>query len=233
MNRIVPAIDILGGQVVRLYQGDYRQVTRYQKSPLELAYYFEECGYTRLHIVDLLGAKEGTFSVGIIVEDISSKTTLKVDCSGGIRTFASAQVCFNAGAEYICLGSLAVTHEASARKIIESYPYKVILGADCSGAKVQTHGWTVSSDLTLESLLLRYSSAPLYGTLVTDIQHDGTLQGANNALYKTLLSQFPSMRFIASGGVKSIEEGEQLLADGVYEVIIGKALYSQEGTDGR
>jgi phosphoribosylformimino-5-aminoimidazole carboxamide ribotide isomerase len=232
MNPIVPAIDLLEGQVVRLYQGDYSRVTKYKKSPLELAYYFEQNGYTRLHLVDLLGAKQGRFSVASLVEEISSKTTLKVDCSGGIRSYISAQECFAAGAEYICIGSIAANDIELAYRIIDSFPFKVILGADCYGKSIQTDGWTIASKFTLDSLLLRYINSPLYGALVTDIQHDGTMKGANGELYQLLISQYPSIRFIASGGVKSIEEAQQMVAGGVYEVIVGKALYAQGASDG-
>lgn len=232
MNSIVPAVDLLDGHVVRLYQGDYQQVTKYRRSPLEVARYFEDSGYTRLHLVDLLGAREGRITVRPLIEEISVQTTLKVDCSGGIRTFETAQECFDAGADSICIGSLAISNEEVSRKIIESFPHKVILGADCSGKNVRTHGWTITSDLNLEELLQKYVALPLYGVLVTDIQQDGTMEGANRELYKELLSKFPALRVIASGGVRSLEEAQEILNDGIFEVIVGKALYSKEGNDG-
>lgn len=227
MNRVVPAIDILDNKVVRLTRGDYESPTYYDTTPLEAAKKFESEGFSRIHIVDLEGARSGSFSIGGIIEEISASTSLVVQTSGGIRSEDACRSAFNAGADLVCIGSIAVENFDETARLLELFPARIIIAADCMYGTVRTHGWKNETSLPVETLLSRYSNLPVAAFLVTDIEQDGMMTGVNRALYRGLREAFPLVRIIASGGVRTLEEADELLSEGVYQVVVGKALYEK------
>jgi phosphoribosylformimino-5-aminoimidazole carboxamide ribotide isomerase len=227
MNRVVPAIDILDNKVVRLTRGDYNAVTYYEITPLEAARKFEKDGFSRIHIVDLEGARSGKFSIGAIIGEISKQTSLVVQCSGGIRSEETCREAFAAGADLVCVGSIAVEDTEATVHLLETFPARIIVAADCMYGTVRTHGWKNETSLPVETLISRYAPHPVAAFLVTDIEQDGMMTGVNRALYRNLRAAFPAVRVIASGGVSTLDEAEELLEEGVYQVVVGKALYER------
>ncbi len=227
---VIPAIDLLGGKVVRLYKGDFNQVTEYSDSPVEVASRYGEAGVDSLHIVDLDGARTGQFAHLDIITEITSTVGLAVQVGGGIRQIEQARAIIAAGAERVVVGSTA----AKDPDLVISWfgelgPDAVIAGLDVSiegdaDPIVKTHGWTESSGQTLWSLMETYMSAGARNFLCTDISRDGTLEGPNTELYQECTRRYPTARIIASGGVSSVDDLPVLAATGVTSVVTGKAL---------
>lgn len=224
--KIIPAIDIIDGKCVRLTQGDYDQKKVYNENPLEIAMQFEAAGIRFLHLVDLDGAKSGHIVNSAVLEEIASKTSLRIDFGGGVKSDADIKTAFDAGAEQVTCGSIAVKNPETVGRWIDDFgPEKLILGADVKNKRVSIHGWTEETDLRIEDLISAYTKKGLYNIICTDIATDGMLSGPNVDLYKYLLSQFPDIELIASGGVSSVRDLEVLRDHGLDGAIVGKAIY--------
>jgi phosphoribosylformimino-5-aminoimidazole carboxamide ribotide isomerase len=224
--RIIPAIDLIDGKCVRLTQGDYAQKKIYNENPLEVAKGFEDAGLRYLHLVDLDGAKAGKVTNWKVVESITSNTNLYVDFGGGIKTEDEIQKLFDFGVKQVNLGSIAVKESKKVYGWIEKFGSdKIILSADVKGEEIAISGWQENSNIAIDDFLLDYQFAGIKYVTCTDISTDGMLSGPNVELYKKLMTHFPSLKFIASGGVSSLEDLVALKKSGVDGVIVGKAIY--------
>ena len=223
--RIIPAIDIIGGKCVRLTKGDYSTKKIYNENPLEIAKELEDNGIEYLHLVDLDGAINKHIVNYKTLAQICSRTNLKVDFGGGVKSAKDLNIAFDCGAKQITGGSIAVTQPATFKSWINKYgPEKIILGADCKDQKIATAGWTKTANIGVTSFIKDYQKQGVKYVICTDITKDGMLQGTSNALYKEIIGQ-SSISLIASGGVSSIEDLKALQAIGCEGAIIGKALY--------
>lgn len=223
--RIIPAIDIIGGKCVRLTKGDYSTKKTYNENPLEIAKELEDNGIEYLHLVDLDGAINKHIVNYKTLAQICSRTNLKVDFGGGVKSAKDLSTAFDCGAKQITGGSIAVTQPATFKSWINKYgPEKIILGADCKDQKIATAGWTKTANIGVTSFIKDYQKQGVKYVICTDIAKDGMLQGTSNALYKEIIDQ-SSISLIASGGVSSIEDLKALQAIGCEGAIIGKALY--------
>ena len=226
---IIPAIDIIGGKCVRLTKGDYEQKKVYNENPLEVAKEFEDAGLTRLHLVDLDGAKEGEVKNWKVLEHISSKTNLVIDFSGGISSKKNVNICFDSGAAYAAVGSIAVKDEKTLTEwLLEFGVDKFIIGADVKEEKLAIKGWTETTDLSVFDLIENYKTKGVKQFFCTDINKDGLLEGTGIDLYKKILNQHPSIDLIASGGVSSINDLLLLRETGCSGAIVGKAIYEKK-----
>lgn len=223
---LIPAIDIIDGKCVRLSQGDYSKKTIYNEDPLEVAKNFEAIGITRLHLVDLDGAKKGDVVNFKVLDKIANQTDLKIDFGGGIKTNASIQSIFDAGADMATIGSIAVKDAELFYAWIKKYgSNKILLGADVKEEKIAISGWLESTDLSIFDFLKQNTDKGLTQAFCTDVSKDGMLQGPSIKLYLKIVSQFPKLNFIASGGVSKMNDVFELEKIGCSGVIIGKALY--------
>lgn len=223
---LIPAIDIINGQCVRLRRGDYAAKTVYGEDPTKMACEFERRGFHRLHVVDLDGAKSRHIVNSHILRSITSATQLTVDFGGGIKTDADIEEAFDAGASMVTVGSVAVTHPHLFNSWLEKYgPEKIILGADVRDGKIAVNGWKEDSDLRLLPFLRDYVERGVKNVLCTDISRDGMLNGPSSALYAEVMKAFPHLHLIASGGVSSNEDIIQLDRLGIPAVVFGKAYY--------
>lgn len=226
MIEIVPAIDIIDGKLVRLTKGDYDQKTEYSQDPLEIAKKFESIGITRLHVVDLDGAKGGHIVNYKTLETIAGNTSLIVDFGGGIKSDEDAHIAFESGAKMITGGSIAVKYPQMFLSWLEKYgSEKIILGADIKNGCIAVQGWLESSDARWQTFLQSYVSRGITQVISTDISKDGMLSGPNVELYKDMMAEFPELHVTASGGVSCMQDVLQLDAAGVPSVIMGKAIY--------
>ncbi len=226
MIELIPAIDIINGQCVRLTKGDYDQKTVYHDSPAEMAVDFEKIGFQRLHMVDLDGAKSKHIVNSKVLHEVTTKTSLKVDFGGGIKTSEDIRIAFDNGAAMVTVGSIAVTQPDLFLSWVEEYGAdRLILGADVRNGKISINGWKEDSGEDLLPFLSKYVSAGVRNVLCTEISKDGTLQGPAIDLYQELMSAYPDIHLIASGGVSSIEDIKQLDASGIPAVVFGKAIY--------
>ena len=223
---LIPAIDIIEGKCVRLTQGDYSQKTVYNENPLEVAKQFEVHGITRLHLVDLDGAKAQHIINYKILEKIATQTALIIDFGGGLKTEKDLEIAFNSGAQMITGGSIAVKNPEMFERWISEYGNeRIILGADVKDKKIAVAGWMENTDKELIPFLQHYTNKGISKVICTDIGKDGMLQGPSVDLYKEILVDFPKMHLIASGGVSSMQDIEQLHRANVPAVIFGKAIY--------
>ncbi|MFI3317764.1 MAG: 1-(5-phosphoribosyl)-5-[(5-phosphoribosylamino)methylideneamino]imidazole-4-carboxamide isomerase [Rikenellaceae bacterium] len=226
MIEIIPATDIIGGECVRLSQGDYNRQTTYFRDPLDAAKQFEDAGITRLHMVDLDGAKASAPMNLKVLERVATRTSLVVQYGGGIKSAAALKDVLNAGAERAIVGSLAVREpELFASWLDEFGGEKMILGADLRDGKVAIQGWLEASEMGASELFKLFTPHGLKHIITTDISRDGMMCGAATELYKSLNSEFPELNIIASGGISRMADIEELDAAGVGSVIVGKALY--------
>ncbi|MEO7924002.1 MAG: 1-(5-phosphoribosyl)-5-[(5-phosphoribosylamino)methylideneamino]imidazole-4-carboxamide isomerase [Chitinophagaceae bacterium] len=223
---IIPAIDIIDGKCVRLTRGDYTKKTIYNEDPLEVAKQFEDAGLQRLHLVDLDGAQAGEVKNWKVLQRIASKTNLIIDFSGGISTAENLSITFSSGAVYAALGSMAVKDELLLTEWLSMFGIdKFIIAADVKSEKIVVKGWTEITLLSVFDLIGNYKMNGIKQFLCTDINKDGLLQGPSTILYKNILNQHPSIDLIASGGISSINDLEQLRQAGCSGAIIGKAIY--------
>ncbi len=221
----IPAIDLIDGKVVRLFQGDYQQQTDYSLDPLEYARSIKQNGLEYLHLVDLSGAKSGKIIHDELLKRIVPETALKVDFGGGVKTKEDLVKLFESGANQVVLGSLCVKNpEMVVSWINEFGTEKFILALDTDGTNLKINGWQDQSDLTLENAMTNFSAFENLMILTTDIRQDGTGKGPNVDLYRSLVLQFPSQKWIASGGVESIQDLIDLRESGCYGCVVGKAL---------
>ncbi len=227
MIDIIPAIDLIGRKCVRLSGGDFSKSTTYSADPLEVAKQFESVGIKRLHIVDLDGAKRGSISSHIkILEDIAKNTELIIDFGGGIKTPIHIAKVFEAGAEMVNLGSIAVNSPDVFIRMLEHFGHeKIILGADVLNEKISIDAWQTPTDLQLIPFLTNYIKIGGRKAFVTDISRDGFMNGPSIKLYKKVIRRFPDLEIIASGGVRTMDDVRKLEMAGCKGVIVGKALY--------
>ena len=222
----IPAIDLIEGKCVRLTQGDYATSHVYAEDPVDMARRFEDMGFTRLHLVDLDGAKSRHVVNDHILKAITRATKLIVDFGGGVKTDDDMARVLDAGAEMVTCGSIAVTQPDTVLGWMERYGAEhLILGADAKDGKISINGWQEDSAYELMPFLKRYLDAGMMHVLCTDISRDGMLQGPATALYSSIMQAFPHCRLIASGGVSCIEDILQLDKAGVPAVVFGKAIY--------
>ena len=228
--RIIPAIDIIGGKCVRLSKGDYSTKKIYNESPLEVAKAFEANGIQFLHLVDLDGAKSNHIVNYKVLHEIASKTSLKVDFGGGLKTNDDLRIAFENGASQITGGSIAVKNPAIFQEWLNTYgAAKIILGADCMDRKIATHGWLETSELDVVDFIKEYESKGVDYVICTDISKDGMLGGTSNELYAEIMAA-TNVKLIASGGVSSFADVEKLAELGCEGAIIGKAIYENKIT---
>ena len=228
MNSIelIPAIDIINGQCVRLTKGDYDQKTVYHDSPAEVAKQFEAIGFSRLHVVDLDGAKSKHIVNSQVLQDITRETDLAVDFGGGIKTDDDIQTAFNSGAKQVTIGSVAVTQPQLFMSWIDKYGAdRLILGADVRNGKISINGWKEDSTEDLLPFLKKYVDAGVRNVLCTEISKDGTLAGPAIDLYCRIMDAYPTLHLLASGGVSSIDDITALKKAGIPAVVFGKAIY--------
>ena len=225
MIELIPAIDIIEGQCVRLTKGDYDQKTVYG-NPLEMAQEFERIGFRRLHMVDLDGAKSKHIVNDEVLNRITKATNLIVDFGGGIKTDEDIRKAFDNGASMVTVGSIAVTQPELFLSWVEQYgAERLILGADVRNGKISINGWKEDSTEDLLPFLRRYIDDGVRNVLCTEISKDGTLQGPAIELYQRVMKKYPELHLIASGGVSSIEDIKSLDAAGIPAVVFGKAIY--------
>lgn len=226
MIELIPAIDIINGQCVRLTKGDYNQKTVYHDSPAKVAREFEQIGFKRLHVVDLDGAKSKHIVNGTVLHSITTETTMQVDFGGGIKTNTDIETAFANGATMVTIGSIAVTNPDLFISWIDKYgAERMILGADVRHGKVSINGWKEDSTEDLLPFLQKYINAGVKNVLCTEISKDGTLQGPAIELYRQVMNAYPQLHLIASGGVSSIKDIQALDEAGIPAVVFGKAIY--------
>jgi phosphoribosylformimino-5-aminoimidazole carboxamide ribotide isomerase len=225
MIELIPAIDIIDGQCVRLTKGDYHQKTVYGH-PLEMALEFERIGYKRLHMVDLDGAKSKHIVNSQVLSRVTTETRLTVDFGGGIKTDEDIEKAFEAGASMVTVGSIAVTQPDLFLGWLEKYGAdRMILGADVRNGKISINGWKEDSTEDLLPFLKKYIEAGVKTVLCTEISKDGTLAGPAIGLYQQVMEAYPDLHLIASGGVSSIDDIKALDKAGIPAVVFGKAIY--------
>lgn len=224
--RIIPAIDLIDGKCVRLTQGDYAQKKVYNENPLDVAKSFEDQGLQYLHLVDLDGAKAGKVTNWKVVESITTHTKLVVDFGGGIKTDDEIKKLFERGVQQVNLGSIAVKEPQKVIRWIDEFGAdKIILSADVKNNTIAISGWQESSSLNISNFLRDYIQNGIEYVTCTDISTDGMLTGPNIELYKTLILSFPQLHLVASGGVGTMDDLQELKRIGVDGVIVGKAIY--------
>ena len=233
--RIIPAIDIIEGKCVRLTKGDYNTKKVYNENPLEVAKLFQDSGIEFLHVVDLDGAKASHIVNYKILEQIASKTNLKVDFGGGLKSNEDLKIAFDSGANQITGGSIAVKNKELFESWINTYGAdKIILGADCNNEKIAVSGWQEESELEVIPFIKDYQSKGIQYVICTDIAKDGMLEGPSFDLYQKILRQChsehseESLKLIASGGISTFDELPKLVELGCEGVIIGKAIYEDK-----
>ena len=222
--KIFPAIDLYDGKAVRLYKGDYDNMTVYSNNPIEIAYKFEAAGAEFIHVVDLEGAKDGTTPNIGIVSEIAKKTSLKVEIGGGIRSMETLDKYFSAGVFRAILGTAAVNDEVFLRAALGKYGEKIAVGADIKAGLVAIKGWIEKSEYTTDAFFKKMCSLGVKTIICTDISKDGAMKGTNRELYKELSEKF-SIDIVASGGVSDIGDVKALADMDLYGAIIGKAYY--------
>ena len=223
---IIPAIDIIEGKAVRLTQGDYSQKKVYNEHPLEVARQFEDAGLKRLHLVDLDGAKDGRVKNWKILEMLSAKTSLIIDFGGGIKTEKDVQIVFDSGAALATVGSIAVKNEEEFVKWLSKFgAEKFLLGADVKDEKIAVGGWLETTNIWIYDFIEKYLQHGVLQLFCTDVSKDGKLEGPSVDLYKNIITKFPELHFIASGGVSSMKDLDDLRNIGCKAAIVGKAIY--------
>ncbi len=222
--KIFPAIDLFGGKAVRLFKGDYKQMTVYSNEPLEVAKKFIEAGADHLHLVDLEGAKNGTPGNLETIRKIVENTNLFTEVGGGIRSIETAKAYIDSGVDRIILGTAAVENEEFLKEALSLFGDKVAVGVDLKDGYVAIKGWTEKSAVTADDFMSKMENLGVTTVICTDISRDGAMQGSNNELYKTLSEKY-NIQLVASGGVSTIEDIKALKEMNLYGAIIGKAYY--------
>ena len=222
---IFPAIDLYGGKAVRLYKGDYEQMTVYSNDPVSVAQDFERAGARWVHLVDLEGAKFGTTPNIDVVRDIAAKTSLCCEIGGGIRDMATVERYFDAGVARVILGTAAVTDREFLMLAVDKYGDRIAVGADIKDGMIAIKGWLEKSEIEAFDFFENIQSMGVKTVICTDISKDGAMRGANHALYRELSEKF-DMQIVASGGVSSMDDVKKLRELDIYGAIIGKAYYT-------
>ena len=222
---IFPAIDLYNKKAVRLYKGNYDEMTVYSDNPIEIAYDFEKNGAKFIHMVDLEGAKNGTTPNIEIVKEVATKTSLFVEIGGGIRNLETVEKYLNAGVSRVILGTAAVTDEDFLKEAISKYGDKIAVGADVKDGYIAIKGWIEKSQYSLDEFLSKMQKLGVKAIICTDISKDGAMRGTNLELYKELSEKY-SLDIVASGGVSTIDDIKALKKMNLYGAIIGKAYYT-------
>lgn len=223
---IIPAIDVMEGKCVRLTEGDYSKKTVYDAKPLEVALQFEDVGIKRLHVVDLDGAKQGAVRNWKVLEDIAAKTGLMIDFGGGIKSQEDVRIAFNSGAALVNVGSIAVKNETEFRNWLRIFgAQRFMLGADVRNEMIVIAGWREETQWRLTDFLEKNLAIGVQEVFCTDVSLDGKLQGPATPLYERILQRFPNLFLIASGGIRSLADVDELRVVGCKGAIIGKAFY--------
>lgn len=229
--RIIPAIDIINGECVRLSKGDYNKKTIYSKNVLDVAKNFEDNGIQFLHLVDLDGAKQNRIINYKILDQISSKTNLIIDFGGGLKSEEDIKIAFESGAKQVTLGSVAVKKPKLFLDSLEKYgSEKIILGADTKKEKIAVSGWLEESEMNIYNFIKEKMQVGIRYVISTDINKDGMLEGPSFGLYEKIIAENPDIKLIASGGITSTNDLVQLKSLGCEGAIIGKALYENRIT---
>ncbi len=224
---VIPAIDIYQGRAVRLKQGDYKQETRYADDPLAVAKAFEKAGATRLHVVDLDGAKEGKPVNRDVILSIVKETNLTVELGGGIRDVATAKAYLDQGIDYVIVGSMAIDNQTALKSLVQQYQERIIVSLDAKDGLVATGGWVNTSQVDSLTLIQTLNTIGVQTIVYTDIAKDGMMAGPNISMYEAI-QKTSAIQVIASGGVTTKKDVDALKTLNLYGAIIGKALY--EGT---
>ncbi len=222
---LLPAIDLYEGRAVRLYQGDYRQMTVYAERGADMAVHFADAGAQWVHMVDLEGAKSGETPNLPVVAEVAKRGDLNVEIGGGIRDDDTVARYLDLGVRRVILGTAALRDRAFLERMVAKYGEAIAVGVDCRNGLVATHGWTETSETTGEEFCAVLDSLGVKTVIVTDISRDGAMRGVNQTLYENLNARF-SMNIIASGGVSSLEDIRALKDAGIYGAILGKAYYT-------
>ena len=222
---IFPAIDLYDGKAVRLYKGDYAQMTVYSETPIEIARDFEAAGARFIHMVDLEGARDGSTPNLSVVADVVQNTSLFVEIGGGIRDMDTVEKYLSAGVSRVILGTAAVNNEAFLREAVAKHGKRIAVGADVKDGYIAIKGWLEQSAYTLEAFMEKMQALGVRTVICTDISKDGAMKGTNRELYRDLSRKF-SMDIVASGGVSDMEDILALTAMNLYGAIIGKAYYT-------
>ncbi len=226
MIELIPAIDIIDGKCVRLTQGDYSSKKVYNEDPVEVAKSFEAHGITRLHVVDLDGARAGRIINYRTLEKIATRTALRIDFGGGLKQEQDLEIAFESGAIMVTGGSIAVKQPEVFTSWIEKFGCeKIILGADAKDRKIAVSGWEETTEHELFPFIESYRRKGITKVICTDISKDGMLEGPAVELYKEMKAALPGIHIIASGGVSSVSDIEELEQAGIPSVIFGKAIY--------
>ena len=226
MIELIPAIDLIGGKCVRLTKGDYDTQKVYNEDPVAVAREFEEYGFKRLHVVDLDGARSKHVVNHKILERMAQATNLIIDFGGGIKTDEDIRIATENGAQMVTVGSVAVTQpELFLGWLQQLGRERIILGADVKNGRISINGWKEDSSDELIPFLDKYIQKGVQKVLCTEISKDGTLQGPATALYREIMTQFPQCHLIASGGVSSMNDLQELDQAGIPAVVFGKAIY--------
>ena len=222
---IFPAIDLYDKKAVRLFKGDYAQMTVYSDNPIEIARDFEAAGARFIHMVDLEGARDGSTPNLAIVADVAQNTTLFVEIGGGIRDMETVDKYLSAGVSRVILGTAAVNDETFLKEAVNKHGEKIAVGADVKDGYIAIKGWLEQSAYTLEAFLTKMQNLGVKTVICTDISKDGAMKGTNRELYRQLSAQF-DMNIVASGGVSTLDDIKALADMGLYGAIIGKAYYT-------
>ncbi len=222
--KVFPAIDLYGGKAVRLFKGNYAQMTVYNDDPVAVAKDFQSQGATHIHVVDLEGAEKGTPVHLPIVERIAKETGLFLEIGGGIRSMERVDGYLKAGASRVILGTAAVTDENFLRQALDKYGEKIAVGADIADGKIAIRGWKEKSEYDVDTFFAKMQFMGVKTVVCTDISKDGAMRGTNLELYKCLHDEY-TIDLVASGGVSSLADIQALKAMGVYGAIVGKAYY--------
>ncbi len=224
--KLFPAIDLYGGKAVRLYKGNYDEMTVYSDDPVAVAKTFEKLGADCIHLVDLEGAKTGETPNIDTIFRIANETSLFSEVGGGIRDFETIEKYLSVGVSRVILGTAAVTKEGFVKEAVRRYGDKVAVGVDIRDGYVAIKGWTESSALRYEDFLTTLAEIGVDTVICTDISRDGAMKGANHTLYGEISEKFPTINFIASGGVSALSDVKTLRDMNMYGAIIGKAYYT-------
>ena len=222
---LFPAIDLYDRKAVRLYKGDYNQMTVYSENPIEIALDFSSCGATHIHMVDLEGAKDGTTPNLSIVEQIAKETDLFVEIGGGIRNMETVEKYLSCGVSRVILGTAAVTDPSFLENAVATYGNKIAVGADVKDGRIAIKGWLENSAYTLDDFMARLETLGVSNVICTDISKDGAMKGTNRDLYRELSRKY-SVSITASGGVSNLDDIASLREMELYGAIIGKAYYT-------
>lgn len=222
---LLPAIDLYDKKAVRLYKGDYRQMTVYSDDPIEIARDFVTCGARYVHMVDLAGAKDGTTPNLSVVKQVVQDTDLFVEIGGGIRSMNTVETYLSSGVSRVILGTAAITDEAFLCRAVDTYGEKIAVGADVKDGCIAIKGWLETSTVSLDSFLNRMEQIGVQNVICTDISKDGAMKGANLALYRELSAKY-RLDITASGGVSTLDDVRALREMNIYGAIIGKAYYT-------